>query len=107
MKLLTILFSIYIITLSCLPCADAEITIGKETASLHIDTKSSTDTHLEDTCSPFCICNCCHSSGFYKSNDYIKRAVTVNIFIETQATEYTSAFFSNFHNSIWQPPQIS
>lgn len=107
MKLITILFSIYIITLSCLPCADAGVTVGKEIASLHTDTKSPSDKQLEDVCSPFCICNCCHCSGFYKSNDYIKRALTINTFIEKQTTEYTSTLFSNFQNSIWQPPQIS
>ncbi len=90
-----------------MPCADVEVTVGKETASLHTNTKSTSDKHLEDVCSPFCVCNCCHCIGFYKSNDYSKITLSTNTFIEKHTTEYTSSLFSNFQNSIWQPPQIS
>jgi hypothetical protein len=107
MKLINIIFSIYIIALSCMPCADAAINIGNNPVSYHTDTNSSSDNHHEDACSPFCICNCCNCAGFYKSNDYTKTNAFVNTSIEKQTTEYTSTLFSNFQNSIWQPPQIS
>ena len=107
MKLLNLLFSIYIIALSCMPCADAEINIGNKTASIYTETNLPLDKHHDDTCSPFCICNCCHWNGFYKTIDYADITVGIKIATEKTTIEYTSTLFSNFRNSIWQPPQIS
>jgi hypothetical protein len=106
-KLLTILFSIYIIVLSCLPCADAGKAVGKSSVTVHTEKQSTTDEHSDDACSPFCICNCCHYSDFHKTTDSIIKGISLAIFIEEQTTEYTSTLFSTFQNSIWQPPQIS
>jgi len=89
-----------------MPCAEAEINIGTKATSYLTEANSPTDHHHEDACSPFCICNCCHCIGFYKSNDYSKITLSINTFIEKHTTEYTSSLFSNFQNSIWQPPQI-
>ena len=105
MKIITLLFSIYIIVLSCIPCEEAEINIGNKTASYLTETNSPSDHQHEDACSPFCICNCCHCSGFYKLNDHTKITLFIKTIIEKQTTEYTSSLFSNFQNSIWQPPK--
>lgn len=90
-----------------MPCAETEINIENNTVSNFIETNSSSDNHYEDPCSPFCICNCCSYNGFYKFNDYGNAKASVKTFIEKHTTEYHSTLFSNFQNSIWQPPQIS
>jgi hypothetical protein len=106
-KLITVLFSIYIIALSCLPCADAGKAVVNDSKTFQSETHSATDEHTDDACSPFCICNCCHYSDFHKTADAVKKEVILRTFTEMQGTAYTSTLFSTFHNSIWQPPQIS
>ena len=106
-KLINIIFSIYIIALSCMPCADSQSNLGNKTASIHKETNSSSGKHPDDACSPFCICNCCNCSGFYKTTEFTALAVTIKIASKKHKIEYTSTLFSNFQNSIWQPPQIS
>ena len=90
-----------------MPCNDEPINVGNKTASIHNETNSPSDKHNDDTCSPFCICNCCHCNGFYKVVDYAVVINPLKIEKERDTIEYTSTLFSNFHNSIWQPPQIS
>ena len=90
-----------------MPCADAESNVGNKTVSMHNETNSSSEKHNDDACSPFCICNCCNCNGFYKATDYASVIPAVKIEKEKSIIEYTSTLFSNFHNSIWQPPQIS
>jgi hypothetical protein len=75
-----------------------------QTASIKTEQKSASG-HLEDNCSPFCICNCCHNSSFYKTAEYIPAAV-IKINTENTKIEYTSVFLSRFCTSIWQPPKI-
>ncbi|PKB18014.1 DUF6660 family protein [Flavobacterium sp. 5] len=104
MKFIHLILSIYIIALSCLPCTDVEGNIGNKRALITTHEKA-TSGHQDDICSPFCICNCCHSFGFYKTADYLVSA-TIKINRESSKTEYSSVFLSNFYASIWQPPKI-
>jgi hypothetical protein len=90
-----------------MPCTDVENDVISSTVSVHADANSSSDRHVDDNCSPFCACNCCHFNAFCKSNEYTKNALSLKIVVEKPSIEYTSELFSNFQNSIWQPPQIS
>jgi len=103
-KFIHLILSIYIIALSCLPCSDAGDYIKNKKASVTTQEKSASG-HQDDSCSPFCICNCCHSSGFYKTADYIT-AAAIKINRENTKMEYSPVFLSNFYTSIWQPPKI-
>lgn len=105
MKFVHLILSIYIIALSCLPCTDAENNIRNKEISVRVQEKSASNEHHDDACSPFCICNCCHSSGFYKTTDYVTSA-TIEINTENPKIEYSPVFFSNFSISIWQPPKL-
>ncbi|RKS02979.1 DUF6660 family protein [Flavobacterium sp. 102] len=108
MKLLTVILSIYIFTLSAIPCVDVEIgSAGHSTVILSSENENRSHNKDNDLCSPFCICNCC--SGVTLS--YVPTIVydfPVQ-FEQIQSTDsiYTSAFHSNFYGSIWQPPKIS
>jgi hypothetical protein len=91
-----------------MPCADTDSTFENETVSIHNENHSDTEPqHHDDTCSPFCSCNCCNTSGFYKVNPNFGKFIIIAQVTPENKTEYTSALLSNFHNSIWQPPQIS
>lgn len=111
MKFSSILLSIVLIVLSCLPCADAE-----SNAEPKSDAKLVVDNHADhskeqntDFCSPFCICNCC---GAQILNFTPSVAFTIS---EVQFPEYSTKtnilykahFASMFSGSIWQPPQLS
>ena len=90
-----------------MPCNDTLENVGNKKVTIHNETNSSSEKHSDDTCSPFCNCNCCNCNGFYKATDYASVITPVKIEQESSIIEYTSTLFSNFHNSIWQPPQIS
>jgi len=105
MKFINLILSFYIIALSCLPCSDAENNIGNKVTSISIEEKSASNEHHDDACSPFCICNCCHTSGFHKTAEYITLAA-IKINTENTQIEYIPVLFSNFYTSIWQPPKI-
>ena len=109
MKWLNIILSIYLVALACLPCADGGIdtdhssTAQKElVADRH---NHSEDKHI-DNCSPFCICNCCGAQILNYSPVTVfefSRAISL---ITVALPTYTSILTSNFHGSIWQPPQL-
>lgn len=107
MKLLNYILSIYLIALSCLPCADIEVsnTAHKASEIVHTQEKHSHDKE-NDLCSPFCSCNCCGSQivTYFKAVSYNFTVVSKGI--KTQLPSYTSQLTSNFFGSIWQPPQI-
>lgn len=112
MKFLNIILSIYLVALSCLPCADMEAkSVGKNDTNAIAKT---TDDHNEhshdkdkDLCSPFCSCNCCGSQIVSYFNVMTCNFAVVSKEIKTQLPSYTSKFTSNFYGSIWQPPQIA
>ena len=107
MKFLNYILSIYLVALSCLPCADLE-----ESSAAHraIEMASNHEHHSHDKendlCSPFCSCNCCGSQivSYFKMVSY--NLAVVSKTITTQLPTYTSKFTSNFFGIIWQPPQI-
>lgn len=109
MKLLNYILSIYLVALSCLPCADMEVNSAAHKVveiSANHDEKSHNHDKENDLCSPFCSCNCCGSQivSYFKMLNY--NFAVVSKTITTQLPSYTSQFASNFYGSIWQPPQI-
>lgn len=90
-----------------MPCTDGDATFENKTARILNHSNPDSIQHHEDTCSPFCSCNCCNTSAFYKISQKFVNTIQIVSITPINKTEYTSALFSNFHNSIWQPPQIS
>jgi len=108
-KLLNYILSIYLVALSCLPCADMEVNSAAHKVveiSANHDEKSHNHDKENDLCSPFCSCNCCGSQivSYFKMLNY--NFTVVSKTITTQLPSYASQFTSNFYGSIWQPPQI-
>jgi hypothetical protein len=97
------ILSIVFLLLSCLPCADKDETFS----SLKVSEYSSSKQHHDnDTCSPFCVCNCCGTQSVAYNAIYNFDFVLYKKIVDKQLPEYKSVFISNFLGSIWQPPQI-
>jgi hypothetical protein len=104
-----ILLSIYLIILSCMPCADTKEDVHEYSFLEVENTKHEEHSHDQhnDLCSPFCTCNCCSSQILVYSD-------IQSLFFPLQFEEikmissfYKTIFTSNFYGSIWQPPQIA
>ncbi len=106
MKFITLILSIYLFTLSAIPCADIE---SENIARIVANDSQEKDNHSHkdnDLCSPFCICNCCGQVTLnYVAAINYDFPVKIEE-IKSSNSFYTSAFYSNFYGSIWQPPQI-
>ena len=101
MKLLVYIFSIYIFSLLAFPCQDncdhsSSDKMEKSTSHNHED-------HDCHTCSPFCVCNCCHVNTIVTFNAIINSAVTLPTFFYVF---YKESFIKDIIFSIWQPPKI-
>lgn len=106
-KWITTIMSIYLIALSCLPCADMEV---NSPAHALTELSSSNEKHSHDKekdfCSPFCFCNCCGTQVLSYQPTITFGFSIVSAIITKQLPTYKSVFASNFYGSIWQPPQI-
>ena len=107
MKIVSFIFSLYLLTLSFMPCTDGEDC--KDETQSQTSTFATTDhsNHDNDTenCSPFCVCACCGqniTTLFYPVDFLSFKPVSKQVF-----SVYTSAFVSEVYFNIWQPPKIS
>ncbi len=103
MKWLMILLSLYVLTLSAIPCSGDDACCG-EIVSGKCATDHPGHHHSELPCSPFFSCNTCHGvvvPGFIPGLS--TRIVVVRSFPFT----YIPHSLPGFAVSIWQPPQIA
>lgn len=108
MKFFHIILSIYMLTLSLVPCNDVEKDVSTDQDSIemiadHDAEKDSCGDH-QDLCTPFCTCNCCASGAAVLFSTYRISSYLLSIskkepvFIETAISNYTLSF--------WQPPKV-
>jgi hypothetical protein len=100
-KCFFIIYSFYILALSCMPCPDVAIKENHEKA--HISASTEDHCHLADFCSPFCTCSCCCTTAIYQpiTSIILPESYSTSIKISTQVT-----LFSYNSHTIWQPPQL-
>ena len=103
-KLLTAILSVYILLMVCKPCVDDEI-ICADDKELASSENHSHDSH-DDSCSPFCICNCCSVQIVIFAQPIVYNLRSVCAVIQIPTPTDKSSFNSDFFGSIWQPPQI-
>lgn len=66
MKLIAIIFSVYMLGLNLLPCSDNDASIENGSSATIISTSNvfsdldHSHSKTLDTCTPFCTCHCCH-----------------------------------------------
>lgn len=105
MTWLKIIFPIYLLILTCMPCADNCNDLVTETqATISAETHSHNDKQKE-SCSPFCTCDCC-STRISTPPVFSFTNKVVIVPITKPFSNYTFSFQTVFYN-IWQPPQLS
>jgi hypothetical protein len=110
MKIFSVIFSLYIILLACLPCGDAsDCTKVTDTNQFSFyQTEHSGHTDDAETCSPFCICACCGTNIAFSFQFPVVAPDAECSFRPEKATiaYQNEAWISNFYGNIWQPPKI-
>ena len=108
MKIFAIIFGIYFLGLTTMPCTDAFHDCQNKTNNSFIT--GQTNKHQpgsSDNCSPFCLCSCCNATTTFKITDN-KILLTVLPFLPKSITPVKDVnFVSEFYGNIWQPPKIS
>ena len=100
MKILCFILSIFIISVSTIPCCTNDDCI--EDGNTITQTKSHEDSC--STCSPFLTCGTC--LGFiFQCNEIVFQTPIVSI--DKNAISRTKFFVANGIAKIWQPPKIS
>jgi hypothetical protein len=104
-KFLNLLLALYFTLLSGIPCSDQDTCAdeAKDLAGISI----SIDEHSKgeiDFCSPFCICNCCHSQinqpGYFYFQAHLPGYADLNSIFQQHSLKFVT-------QSIWQPPRLS
>lgn len=101
MKFFCLLFAVYTLTISVMPCND----VHEETKISISSFSEAQDHHQEhhDICSPFCIRSCCQ--GFVALTSF-PDVTLLDVPIAANLSLYTDNFFSSALASIWQPPKM-
>jgi hypothetical protein len=102
MKVLTLIFSLYILVLTTIPCVDRPF---EKTIHPSEQTDNACHNHDEaaNQCSPFCVCNCCGTHVVSIENILLSEVSSIPgkvIFW------YPADFNSNLYRSIWLPPEL-
>ena len=107
-KILQVLFALYILMLPCMPCSDSGECNEHEMTGVSL-TQNGEDhpTHEKEACTPFCICSCCGQHYFmeYRHAKQVASRITVN---SINIINYDNPSLpSDYFGTIWQPPQNS
>ncbi|WP_367388420.1 DUF6660 family protein [Lewinella sp. LCG006] len=107
------ILSFYMLILALIPCSDTadlqvlntEITVTTTTSTHPDDHDHHSKDCAEDTCPPFCICDCC--SGIIS----LPQMATIPLIVFTPKPGEAPSFTPNFptsgvNNPIWSPPKL-
>lgn len=103
MKVLSILFAIYVLWLTFTPCVDLVIPVSSYAVSVVQNQSKNIDSDSCTGCSPFCVCNCCHSNTLVSLS--IPLSCNSNILF-TYKNLYIADLVNVLSGSIWQPPKF-
>jgi len=109
MKFIWFLFSIYLFSLSLLPCNDIDDCTDLAKTELHKNHSQNKKSETQnDQCAPFCSCACCGVHGFQFQNHIFKEEKKSG-FADTkkQTVFYVFNTYKTIYLGIWQPPKLS
>ena len=92
--------------LAAMPCTDIAVTINQDLNKTENSHDHASHSDEADSCSPFCICNCCGVHIMSLKTVALFESLQMLAFSKTPISTYRAEFFSIFSNSIWQPPQL-
>ena len=101
MRLFAFILSIFLLGLSVVPCADEARPDSTEISILNADGDHDPESD-DDHCSPFCVCQCCHSHFVVNHVSY-PNLISIHNMVEI--TVYLAFFSKGCLDSILQPPQ--
>ena len=106
MKFFTLIFSIYILALSVMPCSDVHNVCNTKKSKTELTQTHNHQQDQDDNCSPFCTCACCSTSVV--SLDFVPFQIkkTTEFSITQKHTIRNFSFVTNFFGNIWQPPKL-
>lgn len=98
-------FSVYLIVLMVLPCSEAHASNSSNDIEHYGSKKDKDDDHHQmEICTPFCICGSCVIAIV------LHPVIDIQFFAfeknTTEISNFYTSFNSDFHGSIWQPPQL-
>ena len=101
MKFMAIIFAVFFLGLSVMPCVDNE-QVSEDHAAYQHSSESHDHDAESDFCSPLCVCSCCHINFTVENSFYTS--------IENSLiTDNVSAFFDcrldGYSTSILHPPK--
>lgn len=111
MKILSFILAIFMFSVSLLPCTDAN-EMSTEYA-VHSEHHHDAHTHIadhnhedhEDTCAPFCLCDCCGVSIVDPQFVHYKGKMES---IPLQNKSYYSFLYTfQYSNGVWHPPALA
>ncbi|WP_298712638.1 DUF6660 family protein [Chitinophaga sp.] len=105
MRYATIILSILLLILSCIPCADQGLG-GTDSHDHYSSVQERADnhhSHHSDACSPLCVCSCCSVVTF------VHQHVSVDLSLPASLSAYNSFHSHSYPEQafpIFQPPQL-
>ena len=109
MNFLRLLFTVYFMALSLMPCMDVAKAQSKtENRSYSFIKSEQNDAHSKtDSCSPFCYCNCCRISvTSIKIKPVIEYRKQIKEYFSKKILFKKNDFAYLVYDQIWQPPKI-
>ena len=111
MKLFNLLFSLYFLSLTVVPCAD-EAFFPERNGTSH-PTLAATDTHRHahddensEHCSPLCFCGCCHVNVRPTATGVPALRPPLPL-LPTVPVCFIDAYRSVARPAVWQPPRLA
>jgi hypothetical protein len=104
-RYISFLLASYILVVVCMPCNDDEVCIdeAKNPIASVVEEHEHSPSEV-DLCSPFCICNCCHSTisqpKYFSFGFHPMENTDFNATIKPHSIQSISY-------SIWQPPKLA
>lgn len=101
------ILAVLMIYLSVMPCDDLnEVDSCAIDTNFHTQNDQDPDGHSEsDDCSPFCVCQCCHTPVIMSS--YFVRTSIAVYSTADKMDYYQSVYPNGINDAIWHPPKLA
>lgn len=104
MKIISLILSLYFVSLACLPCSDAKnVRFISDNQTTILTSENHNLSHQKDGCTPLCICSCCHINTFTPAES--SQLITFVPLAES-VPAYSNFYIKEIFLSFWQPPKI-
>lgn len=100
---MTIILSIFLLSLTLLPCDDMQTEDNCGTESHYHLTDNHDHDADADLCSPFCQCHCCHTHITAQQSPPLSATLA---FISESTSGYIPNIGKDIADSLLQPPQV-